>query len=68
MAIIRVTITEDYWVDMIDNERTEINGWTMEEVIKDWFKNYPLDRYHAARDGHRIGNGRKLIKHEVIKE
>jgi len=66
MAIIRVTLTEDYLVDMADDKRTEINGWTIEEVIENWFKNYPLDRYRASREAFKIGNSRKLIKTEVI--
>lgn len=68
MAILRVTITEDYIVNMIDNKKTKINGWTMKQVIDDWFKNHPLDSHHASRDGHRIGNSRKLVKIEIIKE
>lgn len=68
MAILRVTVTEDYWIKTYDKERTEINGWTMEEVIKDWFKDHSLDSHHASREGHRIGNSRKFIKSEIIKE
>lgn len=68
MTILRVTITEDYWIDMFDEKRTEINGWTMEEVIDDWFKNHSLASYHATREGHAIGNSRKFIKSEIVEE
>ena len=64
--VLRVTNTEDYYIDMIDNERTSINGWTIEEVIEDWFKNYSLGSHHASREGHRIGNSRKFVKCEII--
>lgn len=68
MTILRVTITEDYWIDMFDDQRTEINGWTMKEVIEDWFKNHSLASFHASREGHRIGGGRQFIKSEIIDE
>lgn len=64
--IIRVTSTTDYYVEMIYKDKTSINGWTLEQVKEDWFKNTPLDTYHATRDGHRIGNSKKLVKVEVI--
>jgi len=62
---IKVTITEEFMVPMIDNEKTEINGWTINQVIDDWF-NYPADSYHATREGHRIGNSRKFVSTEVL--
>lgn len=63
---IKITVTEEYLIPMCDDERTEINGWTPEKVIEDWFHNWPLDSYHASRDTHRIGNTRKLISAEVL--
>ena len=59
--ILRVTVTEDYLIDMIDDERTKINGWTLEKVIEDWFTTHATTPYHATRDGHRIGNSKKFI-------
>jgi len=66
--ILRVTYTEDYYIKMIDDGRTAINGWTMKQLIKDWFINFSLGSFHATREGHRIGNSRKYIKCEVITE
>ena len=66
--ILRVTTTEDYWIDMVDDKRTKINGWTMEQVIEEWFKNYSLGSHHASREGHRIGNSRKFIRCEIVEE
>ena len=65
VKVLRVTYTEDYLIEMIDDKRTAINGWTMEEVIDDWFNR--LGSYHASREGHRIGNSRKYIKSEIVK-
>jgi hypothetical protein len=63
LKVLRVTYTEDYLIEMIDDKRTVINGWTMEEVIDDWF--HRVGGYHASREGHRIGNSRKYIKSEI---
>ena len=68
MKIIRATITEDYYVDMFDDVKTKINGWTMEQVIVDWFKNHPMYSHHATRDGHIIGYSRKFINSEIIEQ
>ena len=63
--ILRVTVTEDYYIKMHDEEKSQINGWTIKEVIKDWFKR-PLDSYHATRNNHKIGGSKKLLNVEVI--
>jgi hypothetical protein len=65
--IIRVTSTEDYIIEMIDDKRTYINGWTMEEVIEDWFKRFSMGVHHASRENHVIGNSRKYVSSEIIK-
>ena len=63
--ILKVTVEENYFIPMIDDERTKINGWTIEEVIEDWFTRHGSLSYHATRDGHRIGNSRRFVKSEV---
>lgn len=59
--ILKVTMTQDYVIPMIDEELTKINGWTIKEVVKDWFLHNDPNFSHATRDGHRIGNSRKVI-------
>ena len=68
MKVIKVNIEHLYLIDMIDEERTTINGWKMDVVIEDWFKNpaCPLGGYHATRDGHEIGGGRTVKGVEVV--
>jgi hypothetical protein len=63
--ILKVTIEENYFIPMIDDERSKINGWTIEQIIEDWFTIHASTTYHATRDGHRVGNSRKFIKTEV---
>ena len=42
-------------------EENSINGWDTEQVIEDWFRYYPLDKYHATRDSHKVGNSDKIV-------
>jgi hypothetical protein len=62
--ILTVTVEQKYYIPMHDNERTKINGWTIEQVIEDWFKTHPLGSHHATRDAHIIGMSQKCIKVE----
>ena len=66
IKIIRVTLTEDYYIEMYDDKRSKINGWTIKEIIKDWFEKYHLGSYHATRDAHVISGSRKVIEAEVL--
>jgi len=68
MKVIKVNVEHLYFVDMIDEEHTVINGWKMEDVIKDWFKNpdFPFERYHATRNGHEIGGSASVKGIEVV--
>jgi len=63
--IIKVTFEVDYLVRMYDDKISLINGWTIDKVIEDWFKNHSLSSYHATREGHAIGHSRKFIKANV---
>ena len=64
--VLRVTVQEDYIIEMYDDKRTKINGWTIKEVIKDWFKGSRMLGFHASRDTHRISGTRKYISSEVV--
>ena len=65
--ILKVTVEQKYYIPMHDDERTQINGWTMEEVIEDWFKQHDrkMIAYYASRDYHHIMGGDRFIKAEV---
>lgn len=65
MIILKVTTEENYIVPMHNDKITKINGWSIEEVVKDWFVTHALTPSHATRDAHKIGNSRKFIKIEV---
>jgi hypothetical protein len=61
MKILKVTMTQLYMIPMSDEKRTQINGWEIEEVIRDWFIRNPVSSSHATRDGHRIGYSEKVL-------
>lgn len=46
----------------------EINGWSTEQVIKDWFEDHSLRMFHATRDSHAIGNSSKVIEVKEISD
>jgi hypothetical protein len=65
-VFVQVTFTEDYFIPMINDDKTEINGWSLSEVIKDWFLNYASFGFHATRNGHCIGNSKKYVSSKVV--
>lgn len=65
LKVMRVLMTVDYAIPMCpDNKHTDINGWTVEEIVEDWFKKFPMGYYHATRDGHRIGGSERALSIE----
>lgn len=64
--VLRVTFQEDFIIEMNDDKISKINGWTIDEIIEDWFKNNNIDAYHATREAYRVGNSRKYITSEVV--
>ena len=63
--VLRVTMTIDYIVKVSEDGTTNINGWTIEEVIRDWYKNGRAGHFHASRESSRIGNSEQLVKFEL---
>ncbi len=64
--IIRVTMTVDYYLDMATDTVSEMNGWTPEQVIQYWFKEFDINRYHASRDNIQIGNSKKVLDIQLL--
>lgn len=63
---LRVVMTRDFMIP-VSNEYPEdhytlINGWTIERIIEDWFKNNRICSYHAAREAYAIGGSEQFIK------
>ncbi len=66
LKTIIVTMEVCYAIPMHDEKRSKINGWTPEQVVHSWFEHHDINRYHATRDSHRLGNGTKIIKTEIV--
>lgn len=49
--ILEVTVKKYY-----SFEEGQINGWSTEKVIEEWFKAFDINQYHASRDAHHFGN------------
>jgi hypothetical protein len=47
---------------------TRANGATDEENVQEWFRDYPLDSYHATRDSSRVGGSTQLVSATIVSE
>lgn len=63
--IVEVTMTVQYMVPMHNDTITKINGWTLEEVINDWFLRRGCNGYHATRNSFEIGNSKEIVDVKV---
>lgn len=59
--IIRVTQTVDY---MIDPKILKANGWTVEQLMVDWFRD--INAHHATRDAFYLGGSRRFLSAEPV--
>ena len=66
--ILKVTKIEHYLIPMADEDRTEINGWTIAELIKNWFEKRPVNDCHASINTHCVGNASYIKKVTVVDE
>jgi hypothetical protein len=66
--ILKVTVEQLYLVPMLDEERTQINGWTMEQVKEDWFVTHDINKTHATRSAYHIGYSGKIVDIEELDE
>lgn len=55
--VLEVTLTRKYFF-----EKGEINGWSTDQVIEDWFTRHPLGNCHATRDYHAVGGSDRMVK------
>lgn len=63
--LLEVTTTTLYLIPMIDNEISEINGWDIETIKKDWFED--INRSHATREAYEIGHSKRVVNAEIAK-
>lgn len=58
---VEVTIKRVYIIDH------GLNGWTDEQVVDEWFKKYPIHKYHASRDACRLGGADTVTHVRILK-
>lgn len=63
---LKVTMEVSFLIPMCENGDTKINGWTIEEVIEDWFGARRLNGSHRTRDAQEIGGSKKIIKTQLV--
>ncbi len=69
--ILKATVELSYYIPMIDDEKSAINGWTIDQIVKDWFRGQRggvISGSHATRDASLIGNSDKLLHFTVEEE
>ncbi len=67
----KVTVETYYALEYYNKENLKddisvINGSSSEQVKKEWFEDYPIDRNHATRDAYKIGNSAKIKSIELM--
>ena len=61
-TLVKIIVEETYLFDK------GLDGRSDEELIQEFFADFPLSSFHATRDGSLIGNSRKLLKADVLEE
>jgi hypothetical protein len=61
-TLIKTIVEETYLFDK------GLDGRSDEELVKEFFVDFPLSSFHATRDGSLIGNSRKLLKADILEE
>jgi hypothetical protein len=67
-AVVRVTVERTYLVPIstADPSRTQINGWSLKQVVSDWFGKHADTYSHASRDYHKASE--KFVAVEITDE
>ena len=65
-AIVKAIVEVDYLVPMSDDGTvTLLDGRTLDDIRREWFLDYDINRSHATRDAHTLGNGKTCIMNWV---
>lgn len=64
-AEIKVVVEQTYLVPVINGKT--LNGWTIDELTKDWFQRHDINAHHASRSAYKLGGGDKIISHKFDK-
>lgn len=62
---ITVVIEEEYLIPMATENVSQLDGKTAEQLGKEWFEDFDINRSHASREGYRLGGGRRVVTYAV---
>ena len=63
---LKVVSTSIYLVEMTDDNCTNVNGWTPEKVVEEWFNRFSLNQFHISRENAKIGNASQVQDVEIL--
>jgi hypothetical protein len=61
-TLVKIIVEETYLFDK------GLDGRSDEELVQEFFVDFPLTSFHATRDASRVGNSRKLLKADILEE
>jgi len=67
----KVTTTKYYALDYYNKKNLKenvsmINGWSSNQVKKNWFEDFSLEHYHVTRDSSEVGNTTEISNIELV--
>jgi len=65
--VVRLTMQVDYVFPVTEGGLT-LNGWTMKELVKSFFKKFNINSYHASRDSHQLGGSKKILRIDILED
>jgi len=64
-AIVKVMVEQTFALPVINGKT--LNGYTVDELMEEWFKNTNINAYHASRNSYKVGGGDTLISYNLEK-
>jgi predicted GNAT superfamily acetyltransferase len=64
---VKVVVERTYLIPVYGQDGdTTFDGRGVDELVRDWFTNYDINRHHAARDAYHVGGGDKVLFEPTI--
>ncbi|MFB2970408.1 hypothetical protein ACE1CD_15655 [Aerosakkonema sp. BLCC-F183] len=65
MKFKRITVTSTQVYLLPIRASKSLDGRSVEEILKEWFEEFPLHQHHATRESYAIGNSQKVLRVEI---
>lgn len=60
-AAIKVTMDVEYLFEVNKDGIVVDSAKTIDQIKRDWFEDYDINRHHASRDVHQVGGSKKIV-------